>query len=178
MKTVFGVLLGLAFAAEAGAAVHYFHWDKPHHGNRGNVTALDLSTGKVVWEARTQSHATPHWKISPASRCELDLRPCSPGLVTRIYVSPLAQGGSLLRFRAETTEGNLTSVQERLEKAARSVPVSGEIFAGKLRNGLPFVDVLVSLHLVLATAKDADDQEERLFSQVTPLLDTLVADDT
>jgi len=72
----------------------------------------------------------------------------------------------------------LTSVQERLEKAARSVPVSGEIFAGKLRNGLPFVDVLVSLHLVLATAKDADDQEERLFSQVTPLLDTLVADDT
>ena len=51
MKTMFGILLGLAFAVEAGATVHYFHWDKPHHGNRGNVTALDLSTGKVVWEA-------------------------------------------------------------------------------------------------------------------------------
>jgi len=51
MKTIFGILLGLAFAAEASATVRFFHWDKPHHGNRGNVTALDLSTGKVVWEA-------------------------------------------------------------------------------------------------------------------------------
>jgi outer membrane protein assembly factor BamB len=51
MKTIFGILFGLAFAIEASATVRFFHWDKPHHGNRGNVTALDLSTGKVVWEA-------------------------------------------------------------------------------------------------------------------------------
>jgi outer membrane protein assembly factor BamB len=51
MKTIVGISLGLAFAIEASATVHYFHWDKPHRGNRGNVTALDLSTGKVVWEA-------------------------------------------------------------------------------------------------------------------------------
>jgi hypothetical protein len=50
MKTILAVLLGWALSAQASATVRYFHWDKPHHGNRGNVTALDLSTGKVVWE--------------------------------------------------------------------------------------------------------------------------------
>lgn len=51
MKTALSVLLGLAFCFKASATVRYFHWDKPHHGDRGNVTALDLSTGKVIWEA-------------------------------------------------------------------------------------------------------------------------------
>jgi len=50
MKTILGVLLGLALSAPAGATIRFFHWDKPHHGNRGNVTALDLSIGKVLWE--------------------------------------------------------------------------------------------------------------------------------
>jgi outer membrane protein assembly factor BamB len=50
MKTVLGILLALVVSAQASTTVRYFHWDKPHHGNRGNVTALDLSTGKVVWE--------------------------------------------------------------------------------------------------------------------------------
>ena len=50
MKTIVGALLVLAFSARASATIQYFHWDKPHHGNRGNVTALDLSTGKVLWE--------------------------------------------------------------------------------------------------------------------------------
>ena len=50
MKSGIGILLGLALAANASAAVHYFHWDKPHHGDRGNVTALDLAARKVVWE--------------------------------------------------------------------------------------------------------------------------------
>ena len=49
MKTILSCLLGLALSAQASATVRYFHWDKPHHGDRGNVTALDLSTGKVVW---------------------------------------------------------------------------------------------------------------------------------
>jgi hypothetical protein len=30
------------------AAIQYFHWDKPHHGDRGNVTALDLASRRVV----------------------------------------------------------------------------------------------------------------------------------
>ena len=51
MKNLFGILLGLLLSAHVGATVRYFHWDKPHHGNRGNVTAFDLSSGKVVWEA-------------------------------------------------------------------------------------------------------------------------------
>src|SRR5258705_11382165 len=50
MKTILAALLGLVLSAHASATVRYFHWDKPHHGNRGNVTALDLSAGKVVWE--------------------------------------------------------------------------------------------------------------------------------
>ncbi|HEV8118163.1 MAG TPA: PQQ-binding-like beta-propeller repeat protein [Thermoanaerobaculia bacterium] len=51
MKTRLGVVLGLALAARGSAAIQYFHWDKPHHGDRGNVTALDLTSRKVVWEA-------------------------------------------------------------------------------------------------------------------------------
>jgi hypothetical protein len=50
MKPIVGALLALALSVPATATVRYFHWDKPHHGNRGNVTALDLSTGKVLWE--------------------------------------------------------------------------------------------------------------------------------
>ena len=50
MKTILGILLGFALSVQASATVRYFHWDKLSHGNRGNVTALDLSTGKVVWE--------------------------------------------------------------------------------------------------------------------------------
>src|SRR5262249_34050736 len=50
MKSSVGVLLGLVLAARASAAVQYFHWDKPHHGDRGNVTALDLANRKVAWE--------------------------------------------------------------------------------------------------------------------------------
>jgi outer membrane protein assembly factor BamB len=50
MKSILGVLFALALSARAGATTIYFHWDKPHHGNRGNVTALDLSTGRLVWE--------------------------------------------------------------------------------------------------------------------------------
>jgi outer membrane protein assembly factor BamB len=50
MKRIVGALLALALSAPATATVRYFHWDKPHHGNRGNVTALDLATGKVLWE--------------------------------------------------------------------------------------------------------------------------------
>jgi len=51
MKTALGILLGLTLSVPGSATVRYFHWDKPHHGSRGNVTALDLSTGKVLWEA-------------------------------------------------------------------------------------------------------------------------------
>jgi outer membrane protein assembly factor BamB len=47
-----GVVLTLAIATPAGAAIRYFHWDKPHAGDRGNVTALDLSTGKVIWQVK------------------------------------------------------------------------------------------------------------------------------
>ena len=50
MKAILGILFALAVSAPTDAAVMYFHWDKPHHGNRGNVTALDLSTRKLVWE--------------------------------------------------------------------------------------------------------------------------------
>jgi outer membrane protein assembly factor BamB len=50
MKLIVGSVIALVISAQANATVQYFHWDKPHHGNRGNVTALDLSTGKVLWE--------------------------------------------------------------------------------------------------------------------------------
>ena len=48
-KTVLFVA-SILFTVRADATIRYFHWDKPHHGNRGNVTAIDLSTGKILWE--------------------------------------------------------------------------------------------------------------------------------
>lgn len=51
MKRLVVFLTGITFAAQADATVRYFHWDKIHHGKRGNVSALDLSTGKILWES-------------------------------------------------------------------------------------------------------------------------------
>jgi len=57
MKSLALFLLAMAASVNSEATVRYFHWDKPHHGNRGNVTALDLAATKVLWEVNP-SHST------------------------------------------------------------------------------------------------------------------------
>jgi hypothetical protein len=36
----------------AAATVRFVKWDKPHTGNSGNVTALDLANRRILWEAK------------------------------------------------------------------------------------------------------------------------------
>lgn len=133
-----------------------------------------LNFGKL-WH-RTQSYAGTHWKIGTARRCALDLGPRSPGIVTRVGLSPLAQDGTLLRVRAETDSERLSIVCERLRAATQTLPVQPEMFVRKLWSGPLFVDQLVSLHLLLGKEADARAHEERLFRQVVPVLDALVTD--
>jgi outer membrane protein assembly factor BamB len=57
MKSFAAFMLAMAVSVPSAAAVRYFHWDKPHGGNRRNVTALDLSAAKVLWEVNP-SHST------------------------------------------------------------------------------------------------------------------------
>jgi hypothetical protein len=125
-----------------------------------------------LWD-KTRAEASRHWRVTTGRRCELILRPLSASLVSRVYVSPIAQGGSLLRFRAETEAKRLGVVRERLERIAQQLPVEPELAAGTLRNGYPFIDLVTSLHALLGAAASPKDQEERLFGQVAPALDTL-----
>ncbi len=52
MKRLLLFALALGVAAPGWAVVRYFHWDKPSHGDRGNVTALDLAAGRILWEVK------------------------------------------------------------------------------------------------------------------------------
>jgi hypothetical protein len=128
-----------------------------------------------LWD-RTRAHAFAHWRVNSARRCELSLRPRSPGCVTRIHISPLAQGGSLLRFRVETDPSHLTDVRARLEQVVENLPAEPDIVVSELADNVPIVDLLASLHAVLGTAHAPADQEERLFRQVIPALDSLLDD--
>jgi hypothetical protein len=130
--------------------------------------------GKLWHSGR--AHASQRWKVAAGRRCELYLLPLSPMvLCSRIYISPIAQNGSLLRFRCETTDEQAQAVRDMLAKAGARLPSSPEVVSGRLQNGLPFVDLLMSLFTLLAGADTSGEQEARLFAQVTPLIDVLSA---
>ncbi len=138
------------------------------------VRQNQLNFGKL-WHS-TRSYAGTHWKIGTARRCALNLGPRSPGIVTRVGLSPLVQDGTLLRVRAETDSERLSIVRERLRAATQALPVQPEILESKLTSGRWFVDQLVSLHLLLGKEADARAREERLFRQVVPVLDAPVTE--
>ena len=71
-----------------------------------------------LWHS-TRSNAARHWKVNAGRRCELYLVPKEPCLVSRVYISPLAQGGSLLRFRAVTDQAQLSEVRDRIRGVLR-----------------------------------------------------------
>ena len=128
-----------------------------------------------LWH-RTRAYVDAHWNVSTGRRCELYLEPKGHTLVSRVYVSPLAQGGSLLRIRAETNDFDLAEVADRLKAAGAVLPVTPELNSGRLPNGRPFVDLLAPLHLVLGVGVDAMEHEARLFEQVVPAIDALGID--
>jgi hypothetical protein len=126
-----------------------------------------------LWRS-TRALASQDWKVGTGRRCELYLQPLTPSeLCSQVYVSPLAQMGSLLRFRCHTTDAQIERVREKLEGAVAEIPFSPELTTGRLQNGLPFVDVIVSLYTVLLGADEPEEQERRLLKQIAPLLEAL-----
>jgi hypothetical protein len=125
-----------------------------------------------LWD-RTRAHASIDWKVNRGRRCELFLLPRKRGLVSQVYVSPLAQGGSLLRIRAQTTDERIATVRKRIEAVVPRLPTPAEVAIGRHAKQLRYCDVLAPLHLILGGSVDAGAQEARLFGQVGPVLDAL-----
>ena len=122
----------------------------------------------------TWAHLETRYNLETGSRCEIYLTPLREGLVKAGYVSPLAQGGSLLRIRVDTSEADVSVVRQRLEEVAGGLTVLPET---KLvaKAGRTFVDLLAPLRLILAGADDVPSQEARLYGQVVPVFDALDA---
>ncbi len=126
-----------------------------------------------LWHS-TQVLASRNWEMNPGRRCELYLRPKEPtNLYWQVYISPLSQMGSLLRFRCHTTETQTERVFGILGRAAAELPCRPDITRGRLQEDRSFVDVIVSLYTVLSGAEEPEEQERRLFAQVAPLLEAL-----
>ena len=112
MRTTLGVLLGLALSVHASASIRYFHWDKPHHGNRGNVTALDLSAGKVLWEVTAGKsvnfvHETAAGIVVGNDEGEVVLLDKADGKV--LWRCSLEKKAEIKKLVAETEEGFFVS---------------------------------------------------------------------
>ena len=120
----------------------------------------------------TWAHLEPRYKLETGSRCEIYLTPLRGGLVKAGYVSPLAQGGSLLRIRVDTREEDLQVVLRCLEEVAGTLTVLPETKV-VAKAGRTYVDLLAPLRLILAGADDVPTQEARLYAQVVPVFDTL-----
>jgi len=126
-----------------------------------------------LWHS-TRVLASRDWEMNAGRRCELYLRPQKPTeLYWQVYISPLLQMGSLLRFRCHTTEAQTEKVLGILGRAAAELPCRPELTTGRLQDGRSFVDVIVSLYSLLLGAERPEEQERRLFAQVAPLLEAL-----
>jgi hypothetical protein len=128
-----------------------------------------------LWQ-RTRAHLDGRYKIEAGSRCQLYLTPLAAGLVKAGFVSPMSQSGSLLRVRIDTNEEEIAAARHRLQAVAERLPVRPEIEVVQKPDGRIFIDLLVSMGLVLADADDAAKQEDRLYEQVAPIFDALDAD--
>jgi hypothetical protein len=149
----------------------------PHVGRLAPDETEDVKENQrnfgKLWHS-TGALASRNWKMNTGRRCELYLRPLtSTELYSQVYVSPLAQMGSLLRFRCHTTDAQAGAVCEILRPAVAELPFPSEMTTGRIQNGLSFVDVVVSLYTVLLGADEPEEQERRLFKQIAPLLEAL-----
>lgn len=150
----------------------------PHIGDlwpddSDEVRERQKNFGKL-WH-RTKAFAAARWEVTTGRRCELYLRLRSTGgFVARVYISPIAQDGSLLRFRVTTGPTHRDEVIRRLGLPAEVLPVEPEVVVGKPRGGDDaFVDVLTPLHLLLGASGSSAHHEDMLFRQVRPMLEAL-----
>lgn len=142
-------------------------------GDSELVRQNQANFGKLWY--RTRAHFEAQWKVHQDQRgCELYLQPKDSGLVSQVYISPIAQGGSLLRVRVTVGESALEVARRRLDQVAGTLPVAPEVTSGHRRDGSWFVDLLAPLRLILGDVADATAQETRLFEQVVPAVDALM----
>jgi hypothetical protein len=129
-----------------------------------------------LWDS-VRSQLSRNWRVGTGSRCELYLDPIGPSRVGQVYVSPLAQQGTLLRIRLSKLEVDVEVVRRALERVAvTQLPVKAEVVATQTRAGAPCVDLLSSLRLVLGESARVEEQEARLFAQVIPVVEALHGD--
>jgi len=125
-----------------------------------------------LWQP-TWAHFEARYKLEYGSRCELYLTPRSDGLVKAGYVSPLAQGGSLLRTRVDIEESDLGVAQRLIEEVAERLPVASAINVVQKPGERTYIDLMAPLRLLFKDADTVPQQERRLYDQVVPVFDAL-----
>ncbi len=134
-----------------------------------SVRQNQANFGKL-WHS-TRSHAELDWIVKTGHRCELYLTPRDARCVSQVYISPIAQNGTLLRIRVHSHEGQFAKVLGLIESVLPDLPIAGELIVRAHDN---YCDILVPLQLILASV-EAADQEAKLYAEVTPVLGALTA---
>ena len=125
-----------------------------------------------LWE-RTRRHLEGSWTIRNDQRgCELYLRPKGEALSERVYVSPIAMDGTVLRTRVDVEEGWRSIVEQRIGSVAAQLPVQPDVKV-VAKSGRTYIELLAPLQEILKDADSADVQAMRLFDQVIPVVDLL-----
>lgn len=150
---------------------------EPHVGalwpnDADGVPQNQRNFGKL-WQ-KTRAHLEPTWSMHQDQRgCELYLNPRTASLATRMYVSPIAQGGTLLRTRIDTDEAHLELVRRRIAGVCDRLPATPEVSVTEKPDGRVYVDLLAPLRAMLEGADTVAEQEERLYAQVVPVAEVL-----
>jgi hypothetical protein len=154
----------------------------PPHPHIGELWPDDQEDVKInqanfgkLWDV-TRSHLEGIYSITTGRRCELYLVPQREGPIIRAYVSPLAQGGSILRIRVEPNAAEFSAVRDRLDFTASSLPAPPDIVSGSLPNRHPYIDLITPLRTVLGKSNDALQCQIRLSAQVVPALTSIFTD--
>lgn len=123
-----------------------------------------------LWDL-TRIHLATRYKVNSGRRCELYLEPRETGIIRRAYVSPLAQGGNILRLRLIPDDNMQQMIQDRLSNILQGLPVTPLLESGTLRDGNEYIDLMVSLRLIF---NGKTEFEKILFDQIAPVLDAMV----
>lgn len=122
-----------------------------------------------LWHT-TRSLAEQNWVVNIGRRCELYLKPREPGRVTQVYISPLAENGTLLRIRAHSDPQWIEGLGDLLETASSRLPTP----ECDVRGHSDYSDILIPLRHILRSSK-VGEQESALAAHVLPVLEALTS---
>lgn len=137
------------------------------------VQKNQVNFGKL-WQS-TRGHFIDELKFDVGSRCELYLMPQTPCRVSMIWLDPRAVKGTHFRIRAYTDDVGLESVRSTMQAVESSLPVRMRLSEGLRPNGSWGVDLMTPLSDLLGDVLDAGEQEARLYAQVVPVVEALMA---